>query len=189
MAQGKKNALTLRAHIAFVDESGFLLIPSVRRTWAPRGQTPVTVHRFSHSRISAISAISVSPVRKRLSLYFRLSRENIRADDVAGFLRELLRAIPGHVIVVWDNSNSHRGKVVKELERKRERLHIEYLPAYAPELNPDEGVWSQLKSQLANGRPDDVEELEDHLLYSLGDIGASQSRLRACVHGSQLPLF
>ena len=171
-----------------MDESGFLLIPSVRRTWAPRGQTPVTIHRFSHGRISAISAISVSPVRKHLSLYFRLSRENIRAEDVAGFLRELLRAIPGHVIVVWDNSNPHRGKVVKELGRKRERLHIEYLPAYAPEMNPDE-VWSQLKSQLANGRSDDIDELEDHLLYALGHIASSQSKLRACVHGSQLPLF
>jgi len=172
-----------------VDESGFLLIPSVRRTWAPKGQTPVTVHRFSHSRISAISAISASPVRKHLSLYFKLSSENIRADDVASFLRELLRAIPGHLIIVWDNGNPHRGKVVKELARKRDRLHLEYLPAYAPELNPDEGVWSQLKGRLANGRPDDVVELEDHLLSALSEIAASQAKLRACVHGSQLPLF
>jgi transposase len=79
--------------------------------------------------------------------------------------------------------------VVKELERKRERLHIEYLPAYAPELNPDEGVWSQLKGQLANGRSDDIDELEDHLLYALDHIASSQSNLRACVHGSQLPLL
>jgi transposase len=172
-----------------VDESGFLLIPSVRRTWSPRGKTPITVHRFSHGRISAISAVTASPVRKHLSLYFALSRENIRAADVAGFLRELLRAIPGHLIVVWDNSVPHRGKVVRELERKRERLHLEYLPAYAPELNPDEGVLSQLKGQLANGRSDDIDELEDHLLYALGDIASSQSKLRACVHGSQLPLF
>jgi transposase len=154
-----------------------------------QGETHVTVHRFSHSRISAISAISVSPVRKHLSLYFRLSRDNIRSDDVAAFLRELLKAIPGHVIVVWDNSNTHRGEVVRELERSRQRLHIEYLPAYAPELNPDEGVWSQLKCLLANGRPDDIDELEGHLLSSLGEVAASQSKLRACVHGSQLPLF
>ena len=189
MAQGKKNALDLRAHIVFSDESGFLLIPTVRRTWAPRGKTPVTVHRFAHGRISAISAISVSPVRRHLSLYFALSRDNIRSDDVASFLRELLRAIPGHIIVVWDNSIPHRGRVVRELERSRERLHIEYLPPYAPELNPDEGVWSQLKCSLANGRSDDLEELEDHLLRSIGDIAVSQSKLRACLHGSQLPPF
>ena len=79
--------------------------------------------------------------------------------------------------------------MVRELERDRERLHIEYLPAYAPELNPDEGVWSQMKCRLANGRPDDVDELEADLLCALGDIAASQSKLRACIHGSQLPPF
>lgn len=189
MAQGKKNAARLGAHIVFVDESGFMLIPPVRRTWAPRGNTPHTVHRFSHSRISAISAISVSPSRKRLYLYYRLSRENIRAADVAGFVRQLLRHIPGHVILLWDNSLTHRAMPVRELETKRERLHVEHFPAYAPELNPDEGIWSQLKEILANGRPDDIFDLEDHLLSSLSDIRFSQSKLRACVHESDLPLF
>jgi transposase len=179
----------LGAHIVFVDESGFMLIPPVRRTWAPKGSTPLTVHRFSHSRVSAISAVSVSPVRKRLSLYYHLSRDNIRGADVAGFLRQLLKQIPGHVIIVWDNSVTHRGALVRELDRKRERLTIEYFPAYAPELNPDEGIWSQLKGLLANGRPDDVIDLEDHLLSSLADIRSSQSSLRACVHKSELPLF
>ncbi|MBU1671009.1 MAG: IS630 family transposase [Actinobacteria bacterium] len=189
LAQGKKNASRLGAHILFVDESGFMLIPPVRRTWAPKGSTPITVHRFSHSRVSAISAVSVSPVNKRLSLYYHLSRDNIRSADVAFFVRELLRTIPGHIIVLWDNSVTHRGALVRELDRTRERLHIEYFPAYAPELNPDERVWSQLKELLANGRPDDVAELEDHLLSSLVDIRSSQSRLRACVHKSDLPLF
>lgn len=166
-----------------------MLIPPVRRTWAPKGSTPLTVHRFSHSRVSAISAVSVSPVRKRLSLYYHLSQDNIRGTDVAMFVRELLKAIPGHLIVLWDNSVTHRGVLVRELDRKGERLRIEYFPAYAPELNPDEGIWSQLKSLLANGRPDDVAELEDHLLACLVDIRSSQSKLRACIHKSDLPLF
>ncbi|NPV59608.1 MAG: hypothetical protein HPY75_08095 [Actinobacteria bacterium] len=99
-----------------------------------------TVHRFSHGRLSVISAITVSPARKHLSLYFKLSRKDIRADGAAGFLCGLLRAVPGHLIVTWDNSNTHRAKVVKDLERSRPRLHLECLPPYAPELNPDEGV-------------------------------------------------
>ena len=97
--------------------------------------------------------------------------------------------IPGHLIVVWDNCNTHRAKVAKDLERSRPRLHLEYLPPYAPGLDPGEGVWSQLRCSLANGRPDYLDELEDHLLCSLADIAASQSKLRACVHGSQLPLL
>jgi len=79
--------------------------------------------------------------------------------------------------------------VAKDLERSRPRLHLEYLPPYAPGLDPGEGVWSQLRCSLANGRPDYLDELEDHLLCSLADIAASQSKLRACVHGSQLPLL
>ncbi|MFH1741892.1 MAG: transposase [bacterium] len=66
MASDKKNATRLGAHIVFVDESGFLLIPTVRKTWAPRGQTPIHRHRYRHDKISAISGISVSPNRKRL---------------------------------------------------------------------------------------------------------------------------
>jgi len=55
LAPGKKNAARLAAHLVFVDESGFLLIPSVRKTWSPVGQTPVVRHRYGHDRISAIS--------------------------------------------------------------------------------------------------------------------------------------
>jgi len=118
-----------------------------------------------------------------------LSHENIRTPDVEGFVRQLLRQIPGPLIVVWDNSVTHRGRLMRELEQKRERLHIEYVPAYALELNPDEGVCSRLKGLLANGRPDDLADREDHLVHCLADIRSSQSKLRACVHKSELPPF
>jgi transposase len=86
--------------------------------------------------------------------------------DVAGFFRQLLLQIPGPLIVVWDNSVTHRGKLIRELEQKRDRLHIEYFPAYAPELNPDEGVWSQLKGLLANGRPDVTTFSTSRIIFS-----------------------
>lgn len=189
MAPGKKNACRLGAHLVFVDESGFLLIPPRVATWAPRGATPTLVHRLAHDRVSAISAVSVSPVRKHVNLYFRLQRENIRAEGVRRFLSQLLAAIRGEIIVIWDGNQIHKGASVKKLVERHARLHIEFLPPYAPDLNPDEGVWSQLKRALANGRPEDVFDLSDHLLVSLTDIRASQSKLRACIHRSQLPLF
>src|SRR3989304_3137100 len=71
VAPGKKNARRLGAHLVFVDESGILLIPSVHKTWAPRGQTPIIRHRYQRDKISVISGISVSPVRQRLGLYWR----------------------------------------------------------------------------------------------------------------------
>jgi len=154
----------------FVDESGFLLITPVRRTWAPRGQTPVVRHHQKHDRISVISGLSISPQRKRLGLYYWLHAKNIQHEEVCLFLCHLLQHLHGHVSVVWDNGSIHKGPVIRNFCRKHRRLHLERLPAYAPELNPDEGVWSQAKDTLANGRPDTLAELWRHLLNTLENI-------------------
>jgi hypothetical protein len=92
----------------FADECGFLLIPNVRRTWAPRGQTPIIRHRYRRDKISAISAITVSPTRHRLGLYVHLHPdENISQVEVTIFLRALLRHLRGPVIVLLDGGSIH----------------------------------------------------------------------------------
>src|SRR5271166_2221242 len=97
--ESKKNAARLGAHIVFADESGFLLIPNVVRTWAPQGQTPIHRHRQGRrDKISVISGISVSPRQRRLGLYYLLFYDNIGQDEVCMFLRELLRHLRGPVI-------------------------------------------------------------------------------------------
>lgn len=189
LAPDKKNALRLGAHIVFIDESGFLLIPPVRRTWGPRGQTPVIRHHQSRQRISIISGLSISPKRKRLGLYYALHEKNIQQTEVRDFLRHLLKHLRGPVIVVWDNARTHKGALIRKICSRVKRLHLEALPPYAPELNPDEGVWSQAKNTLANGRPDTVDELWSHLLDTLEGIRSSQKRLRASIHKSDLPPF
>jgi transposase len=186
---GKKNARRLAAHIVFADESGFLLIPSVRKSWAPRGRTPIVRHRARHDRISVISAISVSPRRRHLGLYYQLHDTNVGHTEVCAFLRHLLRHLRGPVIVIWDLGTIHRGEVIRHFRARHPRLHLEYLPPYAPELNPDEGVWKLAKEYLANGRPDDVPELWRELIRSLERVGRSQQRLRGCVRHSELPLL
>ena len=101
MAQGKKNAARLGAHIVFADESGFLLVPTVARTWAPRGKTPIHRHRQGQrDKLSVISGISVSPKRHHLGLYYLLFYENIGQEEVCVFLRELLRHLRGPIIVL-----------------------------------------------------------------------------------------
>jgi transposase len=189
MAAGKKNATRLGAYLVFVDESGFLLIPPIRRTWAPRGRTPVVRHHQKRDRISVISGISISPQRKRLGLYYALHLKNIQHEEVCLFLRSLLQHLRGHIIVLWDNGAIHKGPVIRDFCRKHPRLHLELLPPYAPELNPDEGVWSQAKNTLANGRPDTIDELCLHLFDTFEAIGDSQCKLRACIHQSDLPPF
>ena len=189
LAPDKKNAARLAAHLVFVDESGFLLIPSVRKTWSPVGQTPVLRHRYSHDRISAISGISVSPKRFHCTLYCQLYEDNIQSEEVAAFLLHLLHQVHGHLIVLLDNGKAHRGEPVQELLARTTRLHLEPFPPYAPELNPDEGVWNHLKSTLANGRPDTQEELMDVLSDEICGLAASQRLLRGCIRQSELPPF
>lgn len=189
LASCKKNAARLAAHLVFIDESGFLLIPSVRKTWSPIGQTPIFHHRYRHDRISAVSGIAVSPKRFRCTLYCQLYEDNIQGEEVAVFLRHLLRQIPGHLIVLLDNGTTHRGDAVEELLSRTSRLHLEPFPPYAPELNPDEGVWNHLKKTLANGRPDTQTELMDVLSDEICKLSSSQQLLRGCIKQSDLPSF
>jgi transposase len=189
LAPCKKNAARLAAHLVFIDESGFLLIPSVRKTWSPVGQTPILLHRYRHDRISAISGIAVSPKRFHCTLYCQLYEDNIQGEEVAAFLRHLLQQVHGHLIVLLDNGKTHRCDPVQELLARTSRLHLTPFPTHAPELNPDEGVWNHLKSALANGRPDTQAELMDVLSDEICCLAASQSLLRGCIHQSDLPPF
>ncbi len=190
MAQGKKNAIRLGAHLVFVDESGFLLVPTVHRTWAPRGVTPIHRHLYRRDKISVISGISVSPLRSRLGLYYQLHvKKNINQSAVCDFLRHILRHLRGPVIVLWDNGKIHKGDPIRDLCCRSPRLRLELFPPYAPELNPDEGVWNLSKGSLANGRPDSVIELRAHLVTTLRKLRCSPKKLRAGVIDSKLPSF
>jgi transposase len=189
LASCKKNAARLAAHLVFIDESGFLLIPSVRKTWSPIGQTPIFHHRYRNDRISAISGIAVSPKRFHCTLYCQLYEDNIQGEEVVVFLRHLLRQIPGHLVVLLDNGTTHRGNSVEELLSRTSRLHLEPFPPYAPELNPDEGVWNHLKKTLANGRPDTQADLMDVLSDEICKLATSQQLLSGCIKQSDLPSF
>ena len=190
LAANKKNARRLGAHLVFADESGFLLAPLVVRTWAPQGCTPRQCHRQGRrDKISVISGISVSPQRQHLGLYYLLFFDNIGQEEVCRFLRELLRHLRGPVVVLLDNSSTHNGPPLARLLCRHPRLHIEHFPAYAPDLNPDEGVWSLAKRHLANGCPLDVDQLMDGVIGSINAIRNSPQKLRGCILQSDLPHF
>ena len=159
------------------------------KTWSPVGQTPIVPHRYRHDRLSAISGIAVSPRRFHCTLHCHLYEDNIQGEEVAAFLRHLLHQIRGPIIALLDNGQIHRGDPVQALLARTRRLHLEPFPAYAPELNPDEGVWHQLKGRLANGRPDTKAELMDVLSDEIGRLARSQQLLRGCIHQSELSSF
>src|SRR5262249_31077308 len=151
-----------------------MLTPTVRRTLAPRGKTPVLKSWDRHDRITAISALSVSPRRRRLGLYFRLLPDdaNAHGEDTVAFLIQLRRHIPGPMTVVWDRSDIHdRSKAVRAYLADHREIETERFPGYAPEANPDEMVWGHTRhGRLANFAPDDTAELRAALIRQLGRL-------------------
>jgi transposase len=159
------------AHVIFLDEAGFMLTPTVRRTLAPRGKTPVLPAWDRHDRISVISCVTLDLKTERPELYFELMPEglNVCAEDIVAFLAELRRELPGPWTVVWDRHNIHsKARLVKQWLLGQRDVVLEDLPGYAPELNPDEMVWAWLKyGRLCNLAPKDVSHLRDHLVREL----------------------
>lgn len=172
-----------------MDESGFLLTPTVRRTWSPRACTPVVAHSMVRDKISVISGISVSPRGRRVGLYWHLASPNINMFEVCSFLRRIMRHLRGPVIVIWDGGKPHRGVAVKALLARHPRLLIERFPPYAPELNPDEGVWRHSKAELANGCPLGKDELRARLSRALLRQRKTPALLRGCIRHAGLSLF
>lgn len=106
--------------------------------------------------------------------------------EVIGFLRHLLRHLRGPVVVLWDGGSIHKRVIVKEFLSQNKRLHVHRFPAYAPEVNPDEFVWTKAKGSLANGCPKDVAELGRRLRATMHRVRNSQRLLRSCIHASEL---
>jgi transposase len=166
LAQGKKNAARLGQTIVFIDESGLSERPHRCRTWAPRGHTPVLQFHFNWKTLSAIAGITW------WNFYFRLYPGSIRGPQVIDFLGRLLRQLPGPLLVVWDGLPVHRSRKVADfISQHRDRLQVERLPAYAPELNPVEYLWGYLKHHaIPNLCPKNLGELSSIARRALGRI-------------------
>ena len=175
----------------FLDESGFLLAPLVRRTLAPRGQTPVLPRWDRRDRISAISCLTLSPQEKRPGLYFELLPDdtNVTAAHVVAFLRKLKRSLP-RFTVVWDRHgiHSHAG-LVRTFLGEHPEVVAEDFPGYVPELNPDEGVWGWTKyGRLANFAPADTRELRARVSAELTQLKVRPHLLYSFMDHTNLPL-
>ena len=157
------------------------------RTWAPKGRTPIVRDLYKQDRLSAISALAVSPKRRRVALYLRLRRRNLTGLDVRAFLRHLLRHLRGPVVLLWDRGTIHRRKAVKQWITAPPRLHVEEFPAYAPELNPAEYVWAQTDRALANRAPMDLRQLNGMLRSTVRRLRHSPRLLWSCIYASDLP--
>ena len=162
MARGKKNARRRKAWIFFQDESGVSQRPSIRRTWAPRGETPVLIHACNWSTISVCAAMGFRWDGRRSQLFFQTRTGSYNSESLIAFLRDLRRHVRGKkAILVWDGLPAHKSQVMKKyLHSQRSWLRAEPLPGYAPELNPVETLWGNVKGQeLANRCSNDLDEV------------------------------
>jgi len=133
------------------------LLPHAVRTWAPKGETPLLRVRLTHDHLAAISGITPDG-----RLVMQVREAACDAVGVVGFLRVLLRKIRGKLLVIWDGAPIHKGQPIKDYLARgaARRLHLQRLPGYAPDLNPDEGIWNYLKRiELKNCCCADLAEL------------------------------
>jgi transposase len=143
--------------LGFLDESGFTQRPPIRATWAPKGHPPVVVEPFNHwKHFSAIGAVLTTATGRGSRWSLASHPGPIRSAHVVRFLTALRRHVRRPVILVWDRLPAHRSRVVQEvLVRSRSWLTVEWLPAYAPDLNPVEQLWAHLDATALANTPAD----------------------------------
>jgi transposase len=162
VAGGKKNARRRKAWIFFQDESGVSQRPSIRRTWAPRGETPVLIHAFNWATISVCAALGFRWDGRCCRLFFQTREGSYNSESLIVFLRDLRRHLRGKkAILVWDGLPAHKCKMMKEyLATQRSWLSEERLPGYAPDLNPVETLWGNAKGkEMANKCSQNLDEV------------------------------
>ena len=157
-------------HLVFLDESGFMLAPVLRRTYAPRGHSPVCKVADPHGKISVIGAMTISPHRRRFGFCFNMlgDNANFRGGTVVPFLERIQRKIGGPLTILWDAIPIHRAAPVKRFLSNHRTIVAELFPRYAPDLNPVDKVWFYVKfDRLPNLAPPRLSDLRVHVQAEL----------------------
>jgi hypothetical protein len=175
VAQDQKGAADKRAWLVFFDESGISLLPETRRTWSPRGRTPILRHRCNWKRASMAAALGylASDRERGPRLCFHLQPASYNTASLIEVLTQLGAFYVGeHVVLLWDGLGAHWSHAMRDwLATQHHWLTVERLPAYAPELNPVEGLWANLKAvELANFAGDQLLEVADAAEQGIGRV-------------------
>lgn len=168
LAGAQKKALKEGRTVVWVDEAGFYLLAGVVRTYAPRGQTPVLRVPLTHAHLSVISGITATG-----RLLVRMQERAFKGPDIVRFLKHLLAQLGGKRLVIWDGLPAHTDAAVKLFVAgtAKGQIHVEQLPGYAPDLNPDEGIWEQLKyGELRNVTCHNQDELRQELRRAIARL-------------------
>jgi transposase len=163
--------------IYYVDEAGVGLLPSVGRTYAPKGMTPLIAHKCRYKHFCVISAIC-----EKGKLFWNLRPNAFKGQSIVQFLRDLLSFAKKKILVIWDGASIHRSKEVKSFlaSMKKKEIWLVRIPPYSPELNADEQVWNHLKAVLLkNTCAHNLNELESNIKYAMEIIEESPELIRS----------
>jgi transposase len=155
-------------------------------TYAPRGRTPILRVKLTHDHLSVIGAISAQG-----RLLYQMQMRSYTSADVVRFLQLLLRKLPGNLLIIWDGSPIHRSQTIKDFlaHGAAKRIHLERLPGYAPDLNPQEGIWNVLKCrELKNVCCRDLTELTQELIWAKERLRHRRETILACFAHAGCPL-
>ncbi len=173
----KKNASRRKAWVFFQDESGVSQRPSIRRTWAPKGKTPILIHAFNWSKMSICAAIGYRWDGSRSRVFFQTREGSYNSESLIAFLEDLKRDLRGQkAILVWDGLPAHKSRAMNEyLLRERHWVTVERLPGYSPDLNPVETLWGNIKGQeLANRCAESLPELDSAVRGGMARVRKSR---------------
>ena len=187
LAQDQKKGRDLKATLLLIDEAGFSLVSPLKRSWSPRGQTPTSRTSLNHhQRVNLLGALLVSPKFRRIRLSVRSFQCNLRSEHVILLLKQVLRLVPGDIILVWDNHKIHVSPQTQEFIEDHPRMHEYRFPTCAPELNPVEFVWTQVSEHTASFAPHNIHELCNRVQVGITRTRTSKNRLLACLINADL---
>lgn len=172
----KQRAKRHGAKIFFLDEAGFQSDPSLGRTYGLKGQTPVVQTSGQRQSLNVISAVNA-----RGEFWAATYTGKFNAESFVVFLQNFVRGRAHKVFLVVDGHPAHKAKLVKNyVQSLRGRLELHFLPPYAPDLNPDEFVWSHMKTNGVSKKPlKHNESLQERIEEDLNKIGNSRELVRS----------
>jgi transposase len=186
-----RQARERNAYLVFIDESGFMMTPTIRRTFAPRGSTPVNKISDPHGRISVCGAIAVYPQHRHVDFHYYLLGDNVnfRGPSVIAYLKHIRKQLSGPMTIIWDQIIIHSSTVVLDYLKTAKEITTEHFPPYAPELNPVERAWFYLKyNRFPNYTPSTITKLRRSVIAELKRIQSQPDLLRSFIRKSEVSM-
>lgn len=188
LAPDKKGAVENRANIGFYDESGVSEKPTVRRTWALKGFTPIITVISSWKRFTVQATITCTARGRKPKLYLRSIPGSVKHDEIISYIKQLRKHIRGKLYLLWDGLPAHRAANVRTFLKTQKRwLKVYRFPAYAPELNPPEYLFSSMKAKdLPNLPAQGMAHLKSRIASASRRIGGKPKSLLSFLRASKL---